>query len=186
MSFKDDLRALCIKAGEKTEMVVRKTALELQSQMIERSPVGDPSGWKANAEIVGARTAYAEGAADYNAANPGKRRIGTSKASLNRIFKLKAGSVYTGGRFKGNWQVGIGTMNNTNDSPIDKSGAGALGRTQAALEGWKPGQTIFLSNSLPYAKRLESGWSKQAPAGIVALTTQNYAQAVKKAVSESK
>lgn len=128
MGFAADLRKLCDRAGDKAEMVVRKTALELQSGMIEMSPVDT-------------------------------------------------------GRFKGNWQCGIGTMNaDTSAAP----GSDAEGRTQAVLEGWKPGQTIFLTNSLPYAARLERGWSKQAPTGVVRLTVQAYAQALKAAVESIK
>ena len=128
MSFSDDLRKLCIKAGSKAEIVVRKTALELQAQMIERSPVDT-------------------------------------------------------GRFKSNWACGIGEINHSTNAA---AGSDATGRTSTVLDGWKPGQTIFLSNSLPYAMRLENGWSKQAPQGMVALTVQAYSQAVSKAVSESK
>jgi hypothetical protein len=56
------------------------------------------------------------------------------------------------------------------------------------LTGWKLGQTIFLSNSMPYSKRLEFGWSKHAPApnGIVRLTVQNYSAAIARAVAELK
>jgi hypothetical protein len=87
------------------------------------------------------------------------------------------------GRFKSNWQCGIGGIN-TDTSAEPKSDA--LGRTQVVLETWKPGQTIFLSNNLPYAKRLESGWSQQAPSGMVRLTVQDFAQAVKRAVEATK
>lgn len=127
-SFKRDFAALLKKAGDKAEMVVRKTALELQSSMIEMSPVDT-------------------------------------------------------GRFKGNWQCGVGSVNTATDAPEDTSGAAAIGRTQTVLEGWKAGQTIALTNSLPYARRLEHGWSKQAPAGFVRLTVQNYGAALAKAVA---
>lgn len=130
-AFKRDFAALLKKAGDKAEMVVRKTALELQSSMIEMSPVDT-------------------------------------------------------GRFKGNWQCGVGVVNTATDSGEDKTGAGAIGRTQAALGSWKVGQTITLSNSLPYARRLEYGWSKQAPGGMVRLTVQNYSRALAKAVASIK
>lgn len=131
MGFAADLNKLCERAGEKAALVVRRAALELQSGMIERSPVDT-------------------------------------------------------GRFKGNWQCGIGTINTDTSQGEDKSGQGALGRTATTLQGWKPGQTIVLSNSLPYAKRLENGWSQQAPSGMVRLTVQAYSDAVKKAVESIK
>ena len=128
MGFAADLNKLCKRAGDKAELVVRKTALELQSGMIERSPVDS-------------------------------------------------------GRFKSNWTCGVGAVNtDTSAAP----GTDAEGRTRTVLEGWKPGQTIFLTNSLPYARRLENGWSKQSPNGMVRLTVQAYAQALKTAVESIK
>ena len=128
MGFAADLNKLCKRAGDKAEMVVRKTALELQSGMIEMSPVKS-------------------------------------------------------GRFKSNWTCGVGAVNpDTSAAP----GTDAEGRTRTVLEGWKPGQTIFLTNSLPYARRLENGWSKQAPSGVVRLTVQAYSQALKAAVESIK
>ena len=91
------------------------------------------------------------------------------------------------GRFKNNWQVGLGSINTDTSAPPDKSGTGSISRAKAALVNWKAGETIYLTNSLPYAYRLEyEGWSKQAPSGFVRLTVQNYAQALKKAVESIK
>lgn len=131
MGFAANLNALCQRAGDKAESVVRKTALELQSGMIEKSPVDT-------------------------------------------------------GRFKGNFQVGLGAINiAANDAP-DKQGGAAIGRAETVLAGWKPGQSIWLTNSLPYARRLEEGHSQQAPYGMVRLTVQAYGDALAKAVAEVK
>ena len=86
------------------------------------------------------------------------------------------------GRFRSNWAVGLGAINTSTDAAPDKTGDSAKGRAQAALQGWKPGQTIYLSNSLPYALRLERGWSQQAPYGMVRLTMQIYGDALAEAV----
>ena len=86
------------------------------------------------------------------------------------------------GRFRSNWAVGLGAINTSADAAPDKTGDAAKGRAQAALQGWKPGQTIYLSNSLPYALRLERGWSQQAPSGVVRLTVQRYGDALAEAV----
>lgn len=131
MGFAANLNALCQRAGDKAELVVRKTALELQSGMVEGSPV-------------------------------------------------------LSGRFKNNWQVGIGAVNTAANDAADATGAGAIARTAVKLGEWAPGQSIFLTNALPYAQRLETGWSKQAPSGVVRLTVQAYGAALAKAVSEMK
>jgi hypothetical protein len=53
-----------------------------------------------------------------------------------------------------------------------------MSRATAASAGFKAGDTIYLTNNLPYIRRLEEGYSQQAPAGMVALTVQEFAQVV--------
>ena len=186
MGFASDLEKICAKTISKSEDVVRRASLDLYQQMVDKSPVGDPSQWKENAEVMAARTAYAEAATAYNAANPGKRRQGTSKATLDKKFKLKSFNGYVGGRFKNNWQAGIGSINTGTSRPPDKTGAGSMAAFSASIRAWEPGQTIYLTNSLPYAYRLEHGWSKQTPNGMVRLSVQNFNQALAKAANEVK
>ena len=51
----------------------------------------------------------------------------------------------------------------------------------------RAGQTIFITNSLPYAYRLEyDGWSRQAPAGMVRVTVVEFAQRFERAVRAAK
>lgn len=112
-----------------------------------------------------------------------KAELVTRRAAVELQSMMIERSAVDTGRFKSNWQAGLGAVN------IDTSataGSDSKGRTISVLEGWKPGQTIFLSNSLPYAKRLENGWSQQAPYGIVRLSVQLFSQAVAKAASEIK
>ena len=90
------------------------------------------------------------------------------------------------GRFRGNWQYGADTINTSTGGADDKSGRTALNRIQAGIRGWKPGQTIWITNSLPYGPRLEHGWSKQAPAGFVRVSVANYQQYVADAIGSVK
>ena len=126
MGFAEDLKKICDRAGDKAELVVRRAALDIGGQLVDRSPVDT-------------------------------------------------------GRFKNNWQTGIGGIDKSTSAAADLGGAGAMARLAAQVAAWKPGQSIFVSNSLVYAYRLETGWSKQAPSGIVRLTVQNFEQAVAKA-----
>jgi len=71
------------------------------------------------------------------------------------------------GRFKENWLTAIGQANTSIDLP---SGFG-LTPTVKLL---RPGDTIFFTNSLPYAFRLEFGWSGQAPLGMVRITIVDW------------
>ena len=98
------------------------------------------------------------------------------------LWQGPAPEGYSGGRFKGNWQYGQGAINTSTSSAIDASGESSIGRIQQGLENWKPGQRIYITNSLPYAKRLEyDAWSQQAPGGMVRLSVQAFAQNIAQA-----
>lgn len=75
-----------------------------------------------------------------------------------------------------NWIV---TLDSPSDNKIKPHFPGEGGSTQKAsaaetinqarkvLSGKRPGQKIYITNNLPYIKRLNEGYSKQAPAGFV-------------------
>lgn len=96
---------------------------------------------------------------------------------------IKRSPVDTG-RFRGNWNYSTVSINTGTSSGADKTGASAIGKIQAGLTNWKPGETIYITNSLPYAQRLETGWSQQAPSGMVRLTVMEFRQYVAKAARE--
>ena len=58
------------------------------------------------------------------------------------------------GRLKSNFQVGIGSINTATNAPAGSDPAPAAA---AALATWRPGQTIWVTNSLPYARVAEFG-----------------------------
>lgn len=107
------------------------------------------------------------------------------------------------GRLKGNFQVGVGSINEDTSSPPDKDGAATLARTAGALSDFRLGDTIYLTNSLPYAHVVEyglfgkppgsangprtiNGYSSQTPAGFARLTAQEIREKVAAAVREIK
>lgn len=65
------------------------------------------------------------------------------------------------GRLKSNFQIGIGTINKATDA---SPGSDPLPAAAAALATWKPGQTIWLTNSMPYARVAEFGLYGNPPA----------------------
>lgn len=188
MGFAEDLQKICLRAQDKTEKVVRRAALELFSEMVNRSPVGNPDLWEANKAKVYARETYNLFAGALNESiGKGKGRVRKKSAkTLRKEFANKVGANYTGGRFKNNWQLGIGSLNTDTGRDASSSGNGALKAFGATIKAWKPGQTIYLTNSMAYAYRLEHGWSKQAPSGMVRLAVQNFNQALAKAAKEVK
>jgi hypothetical protein len=89
---------------------------------------------------------------------------------------------YIGGRFRGNWQLGVDTIPAGETGLIDRTGAEAQGRIIATLPEKASGRVFYLMNNVPYARRIEEGWSRQAPTGLVALTVIQFQRIVDEAV----
>ena len=78
------------------------------------------------------------------------------------------------GRFRGNWQVATGAAPTGTVDLEDPSGNTVTAQVAGEVQGMEPGDVVYLVNNLPYAQRLEDGWSQQAPGGMVALTVQRF------------
>lgn len=76
------------------------------------------------------------------------------------------------GRFRGNWIVSKNAANTTSSQVTDKNGGQTITKGSGVIDTFKvdTDSRIIIQNNLPYANRLENGWSKQAPNGMVALT----------------
>jgi hypothetical protein len=86
---------------------------------------------------------------------------------LTRLI-IKASPVDTG-RFRGNWQASFGSPKGGKLQRKDKSkdGANTADLADKVIANIEMGQTFYLTNNLPYARRLEYGYSKQAPNGML-------------------
>lgn len=118
-----------------------------------------------------------------------------TKVKMETVVRMTSISLMDGcvdrspvdtGRFKANWMVGIGTPVTTTVTTTDKSGGVSKSRVAPAMETWTAGKSIYITSHLPYAKRLEYGWSKQAAGGMVRLTVQDFRDYVSKAIAETK
>ena len=76
------------------------------------------------------------------------------------------------GRARGNWQV-------THDDPasgtverLDKNGAATVAAGNTVIGTAKAYSVTWLTNNVPYINRLEDGYSRQAPQGMVRVTAQ--------------
>lgn len=67
---------------------------------------------------------------------------------------------YVGGRFRANWQI-----------TISAPATGEIDSTAPPVPSLRTppfGVTVYITNNVPYAERLEMGWSRtQAPGGVV-------------------
>ncbi len=102
------------------------------------------------------------------------------KCALDMGASMVQMSPVDTGRFRGAWVYGNAMV--PGDQPNTPTPEASMGRINAGIADWKGGQTIYIVNNLPYARRLEYGWSKQAPSGVVRITVQNYTRYLEKAV----
>ena len=94
-------------------------------------------------------------------------------------WKRPAPKGYVGGQFRGAWQLSVGAEGTdiTGKSRPGKAGSASAANAAASdargeLTKLRPFEPVYIVNGLPYAERLENGWSQQAPLGMVALTVQ--------------
>jgi hypothetical protein len=106
------------------------------------------------------------------------------KIALDMFRRVIMKSPVDTGRFKGNWQVAIGSIPAGTLKIDDKSGNATMAKVTAEVLGLRAGQVIYLVNNLEYARPLEYGHSKQAPAGMVRLTIAEFSQVVTRAAGE--
>lgn len=92
---------------------------------------------------------------------------------------------YTGGRFRANWQYGEGAVPAGVVNAIDKTGQISL-RSIMKIAPQAGGKVHYITNNLPYAQRIENGWSRQAPKGMVDLTLIEYRAVVRDAAAAVK
>lgn len=87
------------------------------------------------------------------------------------------------GLFRNNWFTKLGDPDNTTTSSTDFDGLDAALRMALELEELTIlNQKVSFYNNLPYAQRLEFGWSDQAPRGMVRINVQKWSQIVEKNV----
>lgn len=124
-----------------------------------------------------------------------------SMLSLSAVVDERA-PVDTG-RFRANTNGAVGAIDTSTSYPPDKTGGAAKERLNVAVAAWKPGQTMYLTCSLPYAKVLEyglygkppgsadgpktvGGYSRQTPRGMFRLSVQEFAAIIKKEADKIK
>jgi len=168
------LRDFADQIDEDVTQHVQSIALAMLSEVIQRSPVGNPDLWKANTELRAQNTAMAD-AYDANvdarnATNTGKKKFKklTQRERKENFFvdAKAAGQGYVGGRFRGSHTVSIGSPDFTVTENIDPSGSETLSRGSMLIKASGNYPVIYIQTNLPYAEMLELGHSTQAPGGV--------------------
>lgn len=109
-------------------------------------------------------------------------------AKIRRIAMACYSQVITAspvdeGTFRANWKIAFGKINREFDDSLDDHNTSFAQQTSQALAmiGSQQnviGTSIFICNSAPYAVRLEHGYSRQAPAGIIGPAVRNIKAAI--------
>ena len=162
MSFELDIKKFTQKCGENADKVVKSLLFSISGEIMERSPVGDPSkwqGWDASASVRDNEAHWLR------------------KAGF-------VGEEYIGGHFRANWQLGVNFMPQGEISGVDPGGQATLEKIRTEIPVKAAGLVYYLTNNVPYAIPLEDGHSKQAPNGIVGLTALKFQNYVNDAVGE--
>lgn len=133
-------RWLSQEVPQRAVAVQKQIVAETLTAIVQATPVGNQATWK--------------------------RNIGRSGPPLPR--------GYVGGQARRNWQVTIDVPSRNILGGVDPSGQTATTEGYAAIGRITTLSKVWIANPLPYMQRLEnggpggSGWSKQAPRGMVA------------------
>jgi hypothetical protein len=87
------------------------------------------------------------------------------------LWKSSPPKGYVGGRLRANWRCSLQSADTTTDESTEH--ARALPAVLSTCESANRKSVLWLSNSLPYAYRIEyEGHSRQAPSGMVRRNTE--------------
>jgi hypothetical protein len=110
----------------------------------------------------------------------GNRVIQRSPVGDATLWQSPPPPGYVGGRFRANWMYGYNSMREVITDQIDPSGMVSLTRI-LGVASWPSAGIHYITNSLPYAQRLEDGWSSQAPGGMVSLVEIEFSEIARRA-----
>lgn len=102
------------------------------------------------------------------------------KATFDLFRSVALKSPVDTGRFRANWNVSYGGPDLSTSESTNQ--ARAVQQAQQVLT-LPVGGVVHMTNALPYARRLEYGWSRQAPYGMVRYSVLEYRRFLLRAIS---
>ncbi|MBL5928566.1 hypothetical protein [Lelliottia amnigena] len=186
-AFIADITAFVNKAKANQDAVVRAVGIRILNQLVMMSPVGNPELWEINQTAASYNRAVYEHneAQRTDPANLTKTGRLKKKARVVDRMDIKVPPGYTGGRFRGNWQVSFDAPTTEENGRIDKTGDLTKAAGNYTLSLFKVGMSsIYFCNNVPYAYPLEMGHSTQAPGGMVRITAAEFQRFFDEAIRE--
>ena len=87
------------------------------------------------------------------------------KTALMAFANIGLATPVKSGRARANWNISVDTVDGKTTDSTDQPDY--VTKAMSAIANFVIGKTIYISNNLPYIKRLNDGYSKQAPANFV-------------------
>lgn len=81
---------------------------------------------------------------------------------------------YVGGRSRANWQYGNNVIPGGIIESMDSSGSTTINKLTAQIGSAPTAAIHWFANNLDYIQRLEDGYSRQAPNGMVKITAMEF------------
>ncbi len=157
--FQKQLEEFAAKVKNRSNEVVGGVVTAIVAKIDERSPVGDQELWI------------------YN-------RGTKEKPDYVHWLTYNDPGGYVGGRFRGNWQIGVDVKP---EDTLDRiAPEGSIETELAKLPEEAAGHVFWYVNNLPYAEPLENGWSTQAPTGMVSVTLAEFSSIITEQVAHAK
>lgn len=104
-------------------------------------------------------------------------------ASFELFKNIVYDTAVDSGRARNNWILTIDNTTDDKTDSVDKSGNKAIQKASIEVNK-KLGKYIYIQNNLPYILRLEYGWSKQSPNGMVRQNILRMNTLLKKAIQK--
>ena len=83
-------------------------------------------------------------------------------------------------------QGSFGAPSEITTTVSDKQGTRTASKAAQVVQSAPKNQTFWLSNNLPYAERLEFGWSDQAPEGMVRTNVARFQRILEEEANKNK
>lgn len=100
------------------------------------------------------------------------------KITFDLFSKVNLRSPVDTGRFRANWNVSYGVPDvSFTDNTNQNRATAEIGKALTLPVGG----VTWMANGLPYATRLEYGYSQQAPAGMVRVSVSEFSDIARKA-----
>jgi hypothetical protein len=114
--------------------------------------------------------------------------LGTSIVMKNPVgdgkyWETPVPKGYVGGRSRANWQYGNNVMPSGVIDSVDPSGQATITNLTNQILSSPTASMHYIANSVDYINRLEDGYSRQAPNGMVKLTVEKFQQTVRKSAN---